>query len=480
MTWQLVALAVGLIVVIPLIWRKPALAVYIMTGAAVTFEIFPLGFPDSFTDTFPFFLNLNNSAGLPLSTTPAEIVMALALAAWITSSAADRAVHRPGRRMLRAYLALVGAVLVAEAWGLLNGGDFNISLWELRPQVYGFIMFLLAASLIRERRQVIILASVFLACSFFKAGIGYYRYSFTLQRNLGDSEAILGHEDSYFLVLFLVATVASAIWARRRRIVLVLLLVSPLVATVMLDNRRRVAMLAVWAAFAVIAGLGIRYEAAIRRRIIIGSAIVVICFGAFLSAYWDAQWGLTGQIVRPFHTLTGQVDQRDYLSDLYRSNENMNIKASYATNPLIGMGFGRPMLLVYPLADISQQYPLWQYMPHNTDLWVAMRMGLVGMAAFWALIATVILEGVRAIRTQEDQLLRGVGAFALAAVVAELVVGYGDVQLENYRNMILLGVMIGLIDALPRMQTATSAIKASLPVWTQFPVHKRSSLSYSE
>jgi hypothetical protein len=85
-----------------------------------------------------------------------------------------------------------------------------------------------------------------------------------------------------------------------------------------------------------------------------------------------------------------------------------------------------------------------------------MRMGFLGMAAFWALIGTVVLEGVRVIRTQQDPLLRGVAAFALAAVIAELLVAYGDVQLENYRNMIFFGTMLGLIDAIPRVRTVTA------------------------
>lgn len=456
-TWQIPFLFAGLVAVVPLVLRRPVTALYVLIGAATVIEIFPLAFPDSLTDTIPFFLNLNNSAQLPMSISPAEIVMATAILAWCTS-ASQRAVQRPSRRIFRAYGVYMLAVLLAEGWGLLNGSDFNRSLWELRPQVYGFLLFLLSVSLVRERRQVVILAAVFLAGAAFKGGVGYYRYFITLHGDIGHADSILAHEDTYFLVMFIVAALAAAIWVRRRGLVLALLAASPIVAVVMLENRRRVGMLALIAALVVVVALAIRFEPKIRKRVIVISAAASVLFAIFAAAEWNANDGLAGQVVRPLRTtLTGQVDQRDYLSNLYRANENANIIATYQTNRLIGVGFGLPMQIVFPLADISQQYPLWNYIPHNSVLWIGMRMGILGMAAFWALIAMIILEGVRTLRSAEDRLLRGVAAFALAAVVAELIAGYGDVQLENYRNMIFFGVMVGLIDALPRVRTVTVA-----------------------
>jgi hypothetical protein len=470
MSWELAVVLVAVLGLIPVVLRKPIVAIYVVVGAATTIEIYPLGFPDSFTDKFPFFLNLNNSAGLPVSINPAEVLLAVALIAWITTTASQRALYRPSRKILRAYLVFMGVVVFAEGWGILNGGNWNISLWELRPQVYGFILFLLSASLVRERRHVITLAVVFLACAGLKAGVGYYRYFYTLHQNLTDQEAILGHEDSYFLAMFLVATVVAAIWIRRRKLVLLLLVSSPVVAIVMFENRRRAAELALWGALVVVGALGIRYESAIRKRLVVATAIVAIAFVGFLVTYWNAEWGLSGQIVRPFHAIMGQVDQRDYLSDLYRTNENLDLKYGYSTSPLIGVGFGRPMQVVFPLASISERDPLWQYITHNSILWVAMRMGILGMAAFWALIAMIVLEGVRVLRNQEDPLLRAVVGFALAALMAELLVGYADVQLEAYRNMIFVGAMIGLVDAVPRVRVAVAEREpVPRPLWIAAP-----------
>jgi hypothetical protein len=476
MTWQLPALFAGLTVVLPLVYRKPVTALYVLIGAATVVEILPLGFQDSLTDTFPFFLNLNNSANLPVSISPAELVMATALAAWLTRAGAERRVRLPHGYILRAYALFMAVVLLAEAWGMVNGGDWNHSLWELRPQVYGFVVFILAASLVRERRQVVLLASLFLAGAAFKAGVGYYRYFITLHGDLGDAQSLLAHEDTYFLVMFLVAAIAAAIWVRRPAVMAALLLASPVVAVVMLENRRRVGVLTLIAALAVVVVLAVRFEPAVRKRVIIFTVIGITAFAIFVGAAWNTNNGLAGQVVRPLRTtLTNQVDQRDYLSNLYRINENADIIATYNTSPVIGVGFGLPMQVVFPLADISQQYPLWNYIPHNSLLWVGMRMGMLGMATFWALIGTIILEGIRVLRSQEDSLLRAVAAFALAAVVGELIVGYGDVQLENYRNMIFLGIMVGLVDALPRLRTVTVAQPEPVSRWAPVPALRATS-----
>ncbi|HEY4025933.1 MAG TPA: O-antigen ligase family protein [Candidatus Dormibacteraeota bacterium] len=454
-TWQVVVVLIGVAALFPIVWRRPAFAIYVVAGAAVVLENFPLRFPDSLTDTIPFFTNLNNSAGLPVSINPAELVMAFGLLAWLFSSALQDGPRAPAGPIRRPYIAFMAVVVIAELHGVLSGANFNITLWELRPQVYGFILFVLTASLVRERRDVVAIAGIFMAGVALKGLVGFYRYFITLHGDLGGRENILGHEDSYFLMLFLVAVVCALIWVRRRQLMILLLMGTPLVALTLLENRRRVAMLAVWASLLVVVALAIWFEPRLRKNVIIVSAIVGAVFAVFVAAFWNTGDGLVGQIVRPVRTVMGQVDQRDYLSDLYRINENADLKFTYQTSPLIGTGFGIPMLVPFPLADISQQDPFWQIITHNSILWIAMRMGIMGMAVFWALIGMIVIEGVRVVRAQEDPLLRAVAVFALAAVVGELVMAYGDKQLEAYRNMIFFGTMVGLIDAIPRLRPVT-------------------------
>lgn len=443
----------ALAVIVPLVWAKPIRGVYILFAAAVTIEIFPLGFPDSLTDQIPFFVNLNNSGISGISVTPAEIVMAVALIGWWAHYAAEP--HKallPRGRIFVPYLVYILVVLFAEARGVLSGGALNISLWELRPQIYGFILFVLTASLVRERRQLLWLGGIFLAGTSLKAILGFIRYVFTLQRDIGNFDSILGHEGSYFLVLFLIAVVCALIWYRRRGLLITLFAMTPIVVFVLLENRRRVGILALVVAVAVVVVLAIGFEKNARMKVAVASVLTTMLFGAFVLVNWNKTDGLAGQVVRPVSSLF-QPDSRDFSSNLYRTNENANLQVAFNQNRLFGLGFGIPMPVVFPLADISESYPLWQFIPHNTLLWIGMRMGLIGFMAFFAVIGIVIVEGVHQVRRREDPLLRATAVFALAAIAAELIVAYGDVQLENYRNMIFVGTMIGAIDALPQLAT---------------------------
>lgn len=442
-------------------------------------EIFPLNFPDSLTDQLPFFLNLNNSNGTSgFSGSPAEIFMGVAFLAWLTSSASGGWQRLKEARIFRPYLAYIAVVGLAELHGLASGGDFNISLWEMRPQVYAFLIYVMAATLLRERRQFLVLAGIFVGGAAIKAAIGYNRYFFTLHQDLGNAEAILAHEESYFLALFVIAAVAACIWYWRPKLVVPILLFVPVVFVVLLENQRRAAMLALWAGLAVVVFLAIWFERRLRKRLIVVSAVAVLMLGGFTATYWNQQYGLAAQVVRPVQSILGQPDQRDYNSNLYRENENANLIATYRTDIPFGIGFGLPMMVIYPMADISQSYPFWQYIPHNSLLWVAMTMGLLGMAAFMALVGTSLIEAVSLLRTRTDPFLRGFAAFAVAAIVAELIVGFGDLQLENYRNMIFFGAVLGMIDAAGRIPELVPAVRragllsrtpAALPMGAALP-----------
>lgn len=450
-------------VLVPLVWARPVRGVFLLVGAAITVEIFPLGFPDSLTDHVPFFQNLNNYTALSLSFSPAEILMVTGLIGWWANAAATpHSLMRPSGRLLGAYVVYVCIVLLAAIRGVLAGGDTNIVLWELRPQVYGFILFVLAASLVRERRHLLWLVGILFVGTSLKAVLGFIRYFFTFDRDLSRFDSILAHEESYFLALFLLALACVLIWYRQRRLVLPLLVMAPFVVVTLLENRRRAALIALGFAIIVVAILGIRFDGRERIRVAVISSVLALVLTVFIAVNWNKQYGIVGQIVRPVHSLF-QPDDRDFSSNLYRTNENANLRLTFDSNKILGVGFGSPMQVVFPLADITQSYPLWQYIPHNTLLWIGMRMGVLGFMAFFGLIGMAILEGVHQAASRSDPLVRAIAVFAIAAIVAQLVVAYGDLQLENYRNMIFLGALIGILDALPRIADASQRDTAHAP-----------------
>lgn len=449
-------IAFALIIAVPVLtawfWRAPVRGVYVLTAGAALIEIFPLNFPDSLTDRIPLFLNLNNSAGIPFPITPAEILMISVGVGAVARAAAARKLHWPEGRLVTAYTIYLLIVVGTEIHGLLGGGDFKTSLWEMRPQVYGFILFVMATTLVETRAQVMRLAVIFLLAVAVKALIGNVRYFITLHGVLVN-EDIFAHEDSYFLGMFVVATIAALIWLKNRRVQVVMSLYSALVIVAMLANARRAGVAALAGAAAVLLVLAFRFEPSLRKRLGWLSIALVIAGAVFISSAWDKQYGIQAQLVRPIRSLI-DPSARDYSSDQYRVAETANLQLTFKTSPVVGVGFGSPFLIVYPMADISSLYPLWNVIPHNSLMWIGMRMGALGFAAFWAFIGLAILEGCHLLATRRDPLVRTIAGFGIAALVGELVVGYADLQLENYRNLIFIGVVLGVLNRLSRMKDA--------------------------
>ena len=442
------------VALLPWLWGAPVRGVYLLMAASSMIEIYGLSFPDSLTDKVLLWLNLNNTSGAGVPITPAEILMLVIAGVTMIKAAGERSLVLWRGNLMAPFLVFIVVVLAAEFHGLFSGGDFKLSLWELRPLAYSFITFLLASTLIQTRKQLITLLLIFVLAVGVKILIADYRYLITLGRNLGGHQTVLGHEDSYFIDMFLIAIVLAFVSGLRSRLYLLLYAAAvPLAVLALLANQRRVGSYALVAALAALLVTAYVVEPRLRKAALIVAAMLVIAIGGVIAASWNINYGLRGELVRPVKTLFDPT-ARDFSSDAYRTAENEDLRISFQSDPIVGMGFGKPFLTVFPLADISQFYPLWNVIPHNTLMWVGVRTGAIGFAAFWGLIAMVLLQALYIAKSRRDPLVRAAALFAIAAVVAELVVAYGDLQLENERNMVFFGIVLGLLNRLSQIRGA--------------------------
>ena len=160
-----------------LLWRFPRLSLYGTLAAACLFELAQVTgldgrqFPDALTDRVPVFWNINTIfqfyAHTDFKGIPLNLFEVFILVAGVCSCL--RAVYT-GNTSLRAgpLLLPIGIYLafVLMGWinGVLGGGDFKISLQEVRPQFYFGLAYLLAVNLVRERRHLITLLWITAVC----------------------------------------------------------------------------------------------------------------------------------------------------------------------------------------------------------------------------------------------------------------------------------------------------------------------------
>ena len=266
-------------------------------------------------------------------------------------------------RLNAPYYIYGGVLIFGLLNGLMTGGKLNMAEWALRPQFYGLLVFVVTTALLRERRQLVVLLIVFLTAEMITAILGDWRYLVTLQHNIGRVNSLLAHEDSYFLLLFLVALGVILVWARRAGTRLLLLL-APVVILALIENNRRTGIDAAGISFILFMALVIRYRPDMRKYTIPIGATLAGAYRGFRRGLLERAVrhpvgaGQPGQVgARPGHRVAQQ------LSDAYRIAENFNLVFTFHLSPITGLGSGEELPAVAPMVNLGNSYSLYLLLP---------------------------------------------------------------------------------------------------------------------
>jgi O-antigen ligase len=185
--------------------------------------------------------------------------------------------------------------------------------------------------------------------------------------------------------------------------------------------------------------------------------VICLILGAGYVVAFQNSSGALGEPARAVVSIFNpdSSDERDAASNAYRIIENYDLRYTASQSPLLGWGFGKPFLQPIVLPNVVDLDPYYLYIPHNNVLWMWMRLGPVGFAALWYLIGSAVVSGCLIARQLKNQELRFFAVFAIAALVMEVILAYGDYQFFFYRNMIFVGVILGVLMKLPAIEHAS-------------------------
>jgi O-antigen ligase len=216
----------------------------------------------------------------------------------------------------------------------------------------------------------------------------------------------------------------------------------------------------------------IGYRALPYRRRAIGRAGLVLL--ALLAVYLPAYWNKSGGLAQPARAIHSQIspDPRDAASNLYRLQENANLKLNIRQGGVLGRGFGTPIDYALPIVDISKIDPNIKYVPHNGVLYILMRMGLLGTIAFWGLLGVGIIAACRLARVA-DRELAVVGATVACALVAYALEGSVDQGFFYYRVALIMGTLLGLAEAARRIDRRAQHAARGIPPHDGTPPRRR-------
>ena len=422
---------------------------------------------------YPFTKNLSSQESIlfvsdrfPIS--PLEIVLFVTTAAWLLSALGDPNWRFRAGRLLVPVLVFTCFAVVGLLYGYVRGGDVNVALWEARPLFYLPVVYVLVTNLItddRGRIQLMVVAMGGIAVQALLSLHYYWRVLTPDQRDglerLTDHAAAI-HQNAFFVfVLALVllratplryrlAASAAAVpvgisWvlSQRRAAAIALLLGMALLSLVLLWRNRRAAL---W--FVPLFGLGLT---------------------AYLAAFWNVEDG-AGFVAQAVKSVIAPetVSARHASSNLYRELETFNVWFTIRQHRLTGVGFGQPFYRPLPLADISV-FPFWEFMPHNSMLWIYLKTGFLGFASMLFVLARTIQRGTVTALTAGGAAMTAVTTTALSYVLMYVVYAYVDIAWD-IRSTLFLAVTAAICaDSFNSQGTARDAVLGTAEVRANEP-----------
>jgi hypothetical protein len=434
--------ALALVLLPFLFLQRPQLGPPVLLVAALSIEQFGYAVgpqAGAITSNIPLFHGIGS-----FHVNAADLLLLMLLAVAASKRRTGEARPWPKTPLAKSIYVVFGFVVLGVLVGKMHGGQVRYAFTETRPYVYLMLTFVLAYSLLTTRWAIRALFWALVVTEALKSLQGVFLFS-EVRHYAIRPDAVLGHEEGVFFGLFVLMVMALWIFdvpmGRLRKTATWL---TPLVLAADLANTRRAAWLVL--AGGLITLLAVAYRTLPERRRLIGKLAIAIGIGlmVYLPAYWNKSGGLA-QPARAIHSVI-KPSTRDASSDLYRIQEDANLKVNIREGKLLGRGFGVPIDYVLPIQDISSIDPLIKYIPHNGILYVLMRMGLLGGIAFWSMLGIAIIGACRLARSADRELAM-IGALTAALVVAYTFEGATDQGFFFYRIAFVVGTMLGVCEA---------------------------------
>jgi hypothetical protein len=458
--FQIVSVAVLLsgFVLVAVAWR-PRLGLYLVFGLILLFEAGsadPLMLPGQYLHGG--FQSTLGLSGFIMS--PLELLLLLICGVWLAQAVAFRRLDLRGGRFLWPMTLFCGALILGLARGTLEGGDLQVAFWEARFLFYMVMCYFLAANMIRRMQHVQALLSIgLIAMGLFAVEAVYRRIALVDTGQLGVViEFAYSHEVVIFLGALLLLMIAQQIFGAPLWQRLLSMPLLPLTIYALLATERRAGYITVIVGFLAYAVVLL----VVHRKAFFLVAVPVLLAGTvYLPLFWN-NTSLLGQPARAIRSLS-EPDARDAASNEYRRLEKINVSHTIQSDPLLGVGFGRPFHFVVELPDLSW-WPFWRYEPHHNILWVWLKTGAIGFIVFWVLMGSAIAWAAHLTQVLANRDARVFATLSLVSIIGSLVFCYVDLGLTSGRVTVFLGIILGTLGVLDKVSEYRTSHLESLAI----------------
>ena len=347
-----------------------------------------------------------------------------------------------GGRALIGMLGLsLATVLFLEAWGLARGGDLRQSLWQGRQLVWLPVLCWLCIHAFRRREDVPLVVGVLLITGILRAFTGYYYYALCRMEGHVPSY-VTTHADSVLWTMGVLICLCALVERPNGRTGILCLTYLPIAGLALVLNDRRLAFVCLFIA-AVVLLFVVRREVWLRlRHVAIAASPVIIIYVAI-------GWHVEHRVFKPVNTVRSVLDDSD-TSNHSRDVENFNLIYSALERPLFGSGLGHPYsehIYTYRIDHVFEQY---NFMPHNSVLWLLAVGGILGFVGLWGFLPLVVWISARAYKKASRLSERIAALGGVAVVVSYMIQAWGDMGVHSWMVVIILAAYVGLVGNLER------------------------------
>jgi hypothetical protein len=372
--------------------------------------------------------------------------------------------HPPGgsARVASSLRKALGVfVLALFAWGVLGmarAGRGGAAYWQVRQFLCIPVFTWLLAEALDGEHDYRVLAPVVLAAALIKTAVGAYFYFAIARPQELNPACITSHADTMLfclsITLVFLRWLEQPDWPSLRRCLWFI----PLVMMAVLLNNRRIAwvgLLGVFVTIWLLSPVG-RAKRALARAGIFASPL--------LAAYVVAGWGAEGAAYKPvasIRTIVAAEKNSRGAAESTRSREieNYNLSQTLREHPF-GTGLGHAYEEVVKGPDITWDFKLYRYIPHNSVLWLMTMGGPIGFFLIWSLFAVGIYLAVRAYRHAALPEARIAALAAVSAQLLFLIQAWGDMGTQNWSTTWLLAAALAVGG---KLAVSTGAWPQSVP-----------------
>ena len=384
-----------------------------------------------------FYGSLKNLTGIPGLSMPLCFLCACIL--WYRARRVTRYRDNPlpavpAVKSLRYFMIALAAL---EAYGIARGGAVAPSFFQILHLLTRPVVAMALLYAIRGEEDVRAYGTIIVVVACARGLLVMWVYLIICLPQGLTPEYATTHGDSVIFDAAVLVVVANHISVRTKRSLWRMIIVSVYMLAAITMNNRRLAFVGLGGG---IVGMLLWLPPSPTKKRVMKNLLYLVPVAVVYVLYGADE---PGPLYKPARLVMSVLSQEDTSSDS-RNIENDNLVATLQDHPFSGSGFGWEYKEVVRIYDISEFFPLYRYIAHNTVLWLVSIGGAVGFFFLWRTYATAAFFAARGYLLSLSDNDKAGALAGIGIVVVCICSDWGDQGLVSYPSLMIFGAVFAV------------------------------------